>query len=251
MWWQLFFIWVMFGSPASFVLLFLGIRFSFFSVNHNYVEINKTKEEKIIGLWGNRERWKRQSLYFPFFWWLKMARTGGRWHFRFSSFRFRSKLPRTFEVTVNSILRLVLCRIFSIRRCARCGAGIGSSDLVMRARDLIFHVNCFSCALCGLPLAAGDTAGIRGGRVFCCEHYETELQLWVDLKVFLSLVVISFLFFTVKHQALPFNRFLTSRQQRNKKDDREREKCFKQTKPSSQTLTVLLNIFSLMMGRYV
>ncbi|KAL7048475.1 hypothetical protein ACKWTF_003355 [Chironomus riparius] len=68
-------------------------------------------------------------------------------------------------------------RIFSIRRCARCGAGISSSDLVMRARDLVFHVNCFSCALCGLPLSAGDTAGIRGGRVFCCEHYETELQL--------------------------------------------------------------------------
>ncbi|KAG5676907.1 hypothetical protein PVAND_006710 [Polypedilum vanderplanki] len=68
-------------------------------------------------------------------------------------------------------------RIFSIRRCARCGAGISSSDLVMRARDLVFHVNCFSCALCGLPLSAGDTAGIRGGRIFCCEHYETELQL--------------------------------------------------------------------------
>lgn len=49
----------------------------------------------------------------------------------------------------------------------------------MRARDLIFHVNCFSCALCGLPLSAGDTAQIRGGRVFCCEHYDTELQLWV------------------------------------------------------------------------
>lgn len=68
-------------------------------------------------------------------------------------------------------------RIFSIRRCSRCGSGIGSSDLVMRARDLIFHVNCFSCALCGSPLSAGDTAGIRGGRVFCCEHYETELQM--------------------------------------------------------------------------
>lgn len=49
----------------------------------------------------------------------------------------------------------------------------------MRARDLIFHVNCFSCALCGLPLSAGDTAQIRGGRVFCCEHYDTELQMWV------------------------------------------------------------------------
>ena len=83
-----------------------------------------------------------------------------------------NEVSRTFQITVNFIHR-----IFSIRRCARCGAGISSSDLVMRARDLIFHVNCFSCALCGLQLSAGDTAGIRGGRVFCCEHYETELQL--------------------------------------------------------------------------
>lgn len=97
----------------------------------------------------------------------------------------RLQLSRTFVLTVNF---LFACRIFSIRRCARCGAGIGSSDLVMRARDLIFHVNCFSCALCGLPLSAGDTAGIRGGRVFCCEHYETELQLWVLRKFIYELV---------------------------------------------------------------
>ena len=85
---------------------------------------------------------------------------------------------RTFQITVIQLsFFCVISRIFSIRRCARCGAGISSSDLVMRARDLVFHVNCFSCALCGLPLSAGDTAGIRGGRVFCCEHYETELQL--------------------------------------------------------------------------
>lgn len=82
-------------------------------------------------------------------------------------------VSRTFQITVI----VFFYRIFSIRRCARCGAGISSSDLVMRARDLVFHVNCFSCALCGLQLTAGDTAGIRGGRVFCCEHYETELQL--------------------------------------------------------------------------
>ncbi|CAO1303746.1 unnamed protein product [Diamesa hyperborea] len=68
-------------------------------------------------------------------------------------------------------------RIFSMRRCGRCGSGISSTDLVMRAKDLVFHVNCFSCALCGLPLSTGDTAGIRGGRVYCCEHYEHELQL--------------------------------------------------------------------------
>lgn len=106
----------------------------------------------------------------------------------------RLQLSRTFILTVNF---LFACRIFSIRRCARCGAGIGSSDLVMRARDLIFHVNCFSCALCGLPLSAGDTAGIRGGRVFCCEHYETELQLWV-LRKFILWVSSRFFFFPIK-----------------------------------------------------
>uniref|UniRef100_A0A182UT43 LIM/homeobox protein Lhx9-like n=1 Tax=Anopheles merus TaxID=30066 RepID=A0A182UT43_ANOME len=66
-------------------------------------------------------------------------------------------------------------RHFSVRRCARCGNGISASDLVMRAKDLIFHVNCFSCLICGQLLRGGDTAGIRDGRVFCGEHYESEV----------------------------------------------------------------------------
>ncbi|XP_053672950.1 LIM/homeobox protein Lhx9-like [Anopheles nili] len=66
-------------------------------------------------------------------------------------------------------------RHFSVRRCARCGTGISASDLVMRAKDLIFHVNCFSCLICGQLLRGGDTAGIRDGRVFCGDHYESEV----------------------------------------------------------------------------
>ncbi|XP_035775412.1 LIM/homeobox protein Lhx2-like [Anopheles albimanus] len=62
-------------------------------------------------------------------------------------------------------------RHFSARRCARCRNGISASDLVMRAKDLIFHVNCFSCLVCGQLLRGGDTAGIRDGRVFCADHY--------------------------------------------------------------------------------
>ncbi|XP_049531000.1 LIM/homeobox protein Lhx9-like [Anopheles darlingi] len=66
-------------------------------------------------------------------------------------------------------------RHFSARRCARCRNGISASDLVMRAKDLIFHVNCFSCLVCGQLLRGGDTAGIRDGRVFCGEHYESDV----------------------------------------------------------------------------
>ncbi|KAG4066991.1 hypothetical protein HA402_007739 [Bradysia odoriphaga] len=65
-------------------------------------------------------------------------------------------------------------RLFS-RRCGRCGAGLCSSELVMRARELVFHISCFSCILCGAQLSTGDTAAIRGGRVFCGEHYDTDI----------------------------------------------------------------------------
>ncbi|XP_055321215.1 LIM/homeobox protein Lhx9-like [Sitodiplosis mosellana] len=66
-------------------------------------------------------------------------------------------------------------RLFSSRRCARCGTGLSSSELVMRARDLVFHVGCFCCILCGQHLSAGDTAAVRGGRVFCSEHYDADV----------------------------------------------------------------------------
>ncbi|XP_055698587.1 LIM/homeobox protein Lhx9-like isoform X1 [Phlebotomus papatasi] len=67
------------------------------------------------------------------------------------------------------------CRIFSTTRCAKCGDGLSSSELVMRAREMVFHVTCFSCTLCGAPLSTGDTAAIRGGRVFCGEHYDVDI----------------------------------------------------------------------------
>lgn len=45
----------------------------------------------------------------------------------------------------------------------------------MRAKELVFHVSCFSCAICGKPLSTGDTAGISAGRIFCGEHYEADI----------------------------------------------------------------------------
>ncbi|XP_055677036.1 LIM/homeobox protein Lhx9-like isoform X2 [Lutzomyia longipalpis] len=76
------------------------------------------------------------------------------------------------------------CRIFSTTRCAKCGDGLSSSELVMRAREMVFHVTCFSCTLCGAPLSAGDTAAIRGGQIFCGEHYDADiLQLESELNL--------------------------------------------------------------------
>ncbi|XP_053624077.1 protein apterous-like isoform X3 [Plodia interpunctella] len=64
-------------------------------------------------------------------------------------------------------------RLYGSKRCARCNTAISAMELVMRARDLVFHVHCFSCALCNTPLNKGDTFGIRDSAVYCRLHYET------------------------------------------------------------------------------
>ncbi|XP_037046639.1 protein apterous-like isoform X1 [Bradysia coprophila] len=68
-------------------------------------------------------------------------------------------------------------RVFqSTRRCSKCMASISSSELVMRARHLVFHIRCFSCAVCNTPLTKGDQFGMRTDLVFCRLHYEISLE---------------------------------------------------------------------------
>lgn len=62
---------------------------------------------------------------------------------------------------------LCIYRVFGTRRCSRCMASISSSELVMRARHLVFHIRCFSCAVCNTPLTKGDQFGMRDSSVFC------------------------------------------------------------------------------------
>ncbi|OXU19167.1 hypothetical protein TSAR_012514 [Trichomalopsis sarcophagae] len=74
--------------------------------------------------------------------------------------------------------RIILRKMFgSMKRCARCQAAILSSELVMRARELVFHVRCFSCAACSVPLTKGDHFGMREGAVLCRLHYEMGAEL--------------------------------------------------------------------------
>ncbi|CAH1125159.1 unnamed protein product [Ceutorhynchus assimilis] len=63
-------------------------------------------------------------------------------------------------------------RLFGMKRCARCQDNILSSELVMRARELVFHVHCFSCEICNAPLTKGDQFGMRGCSVLCRLHFE-------------------------------------------------------------------------------
>ena len=88
-------------------------------------------------------------------------------------------LKARWELTASGLTApIIFSRMFgSMKRCARCQAAILASELVMRARDLVFHVRCFSCAACAVPLTKGDHFGMRDGAVLCRLHYEMGAEL--------------------------------------------------------------------------
>ncbi|XP_035246020.1 LIM/homeobox protein Lhx2-like [Anguilla anguilla] len=67
-------------------------------------------------------------------------------------------------------------RRFSVQRCARCHLGISASEMVMRARDLVYHLNCFICTTCNKMLTTGDHFGMKDGFVYCRLHFQTLIE---------------------------------------------------------------------------
>lgn len=67
-------------------------------------------------------------------------------------------------------------RRFSVQRCARCHLGISASEMVMRARDSVYHLNCFTCSTCSKMLTTGDHFGMKDGLVYCRLHFEALLR---------------------------------------------------------------------------
>lgn len=69
---------------------------------------------------------------------------------------------------------LFYSRIYGARRCSKCMASISSSELVMRARHLVYHIRCFSCSVCNCVLNKGDHFGIRSSAVYCRCDFKRE-----------------------------------------------------------------------------
>jgi len=51
-------------------------------------------------------------------------------------------------------------RLYGVK-CSRCGLGFDKINLVMRARDRVYHVDCFRCVACNRKLIAGDEFALR------------------------------------------------------------------------------------------
>ncbi len=67
---------------------------------------------------------------------------------------------------------LNFCRIYNVNKCARCHLEIQPSDLVMKARQFLFHVDCFRCDTCGVVLKKGDLFGMFDDHLYCRLHYD-------------------------------------------------------------------------------
>ena len=82
----------------------------------------------------------------------------------------------TFWVKFVVLNVMLCCRLFGMKRCARCQAAILFTEMVMRARDLVFHVHCFTCAVCNSTFTKGDQFGLKDGTVLCQIHYELAVS---------------------------------------------------------------------------
>uniref|UniRef100_A0A5S6R0G8 Uncharacterized protein n=1 Tax=Trichuris muris TaxID=70415 RepID=A0A5S6R0G8_TRIMR len=57
------------------------------------------------------------------------------------------------------------------KRCTRCRRLLSPRDLVMRAKDSVFHVCCFTCVVCSAQLQKGDYFGLTdSGLLYCNVH---------------------------------------------------------------------------------
>lgn len=62
---------------------------------------------------------------------------------------------------------VVLCSRMFTARCAQCGGSILPSDLVLKARGLVYHRHCFRCVVCARQLLPGDQFTLQPGGLHC------------------------------------------------------------------------------------
>lgn len=62
-------------------------------------------------------------------------------------------------------------RLFGAK-CDKCGRMFEKTDLVMRARTKIYHLDCFRCSACGKQLLPGDEFALREDGLYCRHDFD-------------------------------------------------------------------------------
>ncbi len=56
-------------------------------------------------------------------------------------------------------------------KCVGCGEGILPQDLVRKARDRVYHTQCFTCSMCSKKLETGEVLYLGSDTLLCKEDY--------------------------------------------------------------------------------
>lgn len=70
----------------------------------------------------------------------------------------------------------ILNRVFAVK-CSRCNDRLQPNDMVMRAQNYVFHLQCFACCVCCQPLQKGEQFVMRSGQLFCRHDFEKDMYL--------------------------------------------------------------------------
>ena len=68
-------------------------------------------------------------------------------------------------------LFITIFRLFGTK-CDKCHRSFGKNDFVMRAKNKIFHLECFRCVACEKQLVPGDEFALRDDGLFCREDHQ-------------------------------------------------------------------------------
>ena len=97
------------------------------------------------------------------------------WHFenKFDWFPSGDEMNRMSSWRFIYCLRLSLCRLFGEQGvCSVCCKKILAFEMVMRARENVYHLECFSCQRCNQRFCVGDKFYLINNRILCVEDYE-------------------------------------------------------------------------------
>lgn len=90
-------------------------------------------------------------------------------------------------------------------KCGGCSQGINPSDLVRKARDKVFHLNCFTCLVCRKQMSTGEELYVLDDNTFVCKedylsgktlpvtHHVHSRQGTFFSLLFIYLIILSFI----------------------------------------------------------
>uniref|UniRef100_A0A663EBM9 LIM domain only protein 3 n=1 Tax=Aquila chrysaetos chrysaetos TaxID=223781 RepID=A0A663EBM9_AQUCH len=70
-----------------------------------------------------------------------------------------------------------ISRLFGVTgNCAACSKLIPAFEMVMRAKDNVYHLDCFACQLCNQRFCVGDKFFLKNNMILCQTDYEEGLM---------------------------------------------------------------------------